>query len=70
MNKLEKSVSISGMTCSGCSSRLQKLFERHSDVEKATVSHETGTAQIIGSINSSEIEQIVENAGFTFNNIN
>ena len=70
MKKQKQNVSVSGMTCNGCSSRLQKLFDRHDDVEQATVSHETGTATIIGSINQSEIKQIVEKAGFTFNKIN
>ncbi len=57
---------VSGMTCTGCSSRLKKLLEKHDKVTSVEVSHETGISKINGFPSESEVRQIVENAGFDF----
>jgi len=59
-------VKVAGMTCSGCSSRLTKLFLKHPNVTEASVSHETGEAHLKGKIKTEEIKEITTNAGFVF----
>jgi copper chaperone CopZ len=59
-----KHASIAGMSCSGCSSRIKKLLEKHSDVSNADVDHLTGTASIEGEISEDEIKDIIVRAGF------
>lgn len=63
-------VKISGMTCTGCSSRVRKLLEKHPDVTSADVSHETGLAMVTGTPSESELSEVVEKAGFKFEGIN
>jgi copper chaperone CopZ len=59
-----KHASIDGMSCSGCSSRIKKLLEKHSEVSNADVDHLTGTASIEGEISEDEIKDIIVRAGF------
>lgn len=60
-----KTYNVYGMTCGGCSSRLQGLFLKNDNVENAIVDHESKTAIIYGNINENEVNSIVENAGFS-----
>lgn len=60
-----KTYNVYGMTCGGCSSRLQGLFLKNENVDNAIVDHENQTAVIYGSISEDEVKTIVENAGFS-----
>lgn len=60
-----KTYNVYGMTCGGCSSRLQGLFLKHEKVENAVVDHESKTAVIFGDISEDDVKTIVENAGFS-----
>ncbi len=56
---------VYGMTCNGCSSRLQALFLKNDQIENAVVDHEKNTATIYGSAPEETIKSIVEAAGFS-----
>ena len=57
-------VSVGGMTCGGCSSRLERLLQKEEGVESAVVSLEEARARVVGSVSEARIHEIVENAGF------
>ena len=56
---------VYGMTCNGCSSRVQALFLKNDQIENAVVDHEKNTATIYGSAPEETIKSIVEAAGFS-----
>ena len=60
-----KTYNVYGMTCGGCSSRLQGLFLKNENVENAIVSHDDNTVEIFGSISEDDVKTIVVNAGFS-----
>ncbi len=55
---------VEGMTCGGCSSRLERLLNKAEGVEGATVDLEAKRATVLGSITEQQVREIVENAGF------
>jgi len=57
-------VQVGGMTCGGCSGKLQRLLQGEDDVESAMVSHADNQATVIGAISLARIHEIVEGAGF------
>jgi copper chaperone CopZ len=57
-------VAVGGMTCGGCSGKLQRLLQSEADVESAMVSHADNQATVIGAISLVRIHEIVEGAGF------
>jgi uncharacterized membrane protein YraQ (UPF0718 family)/copper chaperone CopZ len=57
-------VGVEGMTCGGCSSRLERLLNKAEGVEGATVELEAKRATVIGAISADKVKEIVENAGF------
>ena len=57
-------VPVSGMTCNGCASRLERVLAKQEGVEAATVSYADGTAVVSGMIDLARIKEAVENAGF------
>ena len=57
-------VQVGGMTCGGCSGKLQRLLQCEADVDSAMVSHEDNKATVIGAITRGRIHAIVESAGF------
>ena len=56
---------VYGMTCNGCSSRLQALLLKDENVENAIVDHENDKATVYGDISADKVKTIVENAGFS-----
>jgi copper chaperone CopZ len=64
-NKQEIEVSIKGFSCTGCSDRMKKVFEKHEAIDEAYVDYVSGKARVVGNITESEVKQIVEKAGFT-----
>ena len=68
---MEKIINIEGMSCGGCSSRLERVLNAIEGVN-AKVSHEDGNAvvQIENTITDDVLKNAVENAGFTVININ
>ncbi len=57
-------VPVTGMTCNGCASRLERVLAKQEGVEAATVSYPDGTAVVAGMIDIAVIKEAVENAGF------
>jgi len=60
-----KTYNVYGMTCNGCSSRLQALFLKNKDIENAVVDHENNFATIYGNVSDETVKSIVEAAGFS-----
>lgn len=63
---MEKIIDIEGMSCGGCSSRLERVLNAIDGID-AKVNHETGKAIINAADNISDdiLKNAVENAGFT-----
>ena len=68
MNHKESSnelvVNVEGMTCNGCSGRLQKVLAREDGVTSARVSLEEKRAFVSGQITTDRIKELVQGAGF------
>ena len=59
------SVTVTGMTCNGCASRLEKTLNAHPNVEVATVSFDESSAVVSGTISERGLAAAVRDAGFT-----
>jgi len=57
-------VGVEGMTCGGCSSRLQRLLLQADGVDSAVVHLEEKRAVVLGSIDVDGVREVVRNAGF------
>ena len=55
---------IEGMKCSGCSGSVQSALVQEKGVRSASVSHESGVAEISHSLTDDEIVEIVQKAGY------
>lgn len=62
---VRRSFAVSGMTCQGCASRLEKSLLALPGLEQATVSFEAGTALIRGTVAETSVVQTIERAGFS-----
>jgi uncharacterized membrane protein YraQ (UPF0718 family)/copper chaperone CopZ len=60
----ELTVSVRGMTCSGCASRLENALLQTEGVETAVVHLEPGQAIVRGSIDQTEVCDVIRKAGF------
>lgn len=58
-----KKVVINGMSCSHCSSRVEKMLNSIPGVN-ATVSLESKTAEVTGEVSDEMIRNAIEDAGF------
>ena len=62
----EEKVKITGMTCSACANRVQKVVGKLDGVEEANVNFATETLNVKydnDKINNSDIESAIEKAG-------
>lgn len=59
-----RTFNVEGMTCGGCSSRLQALLLKNKDIDNAEVDNSEGIAKIWGNASDKAVLQIIENAGF------
>jgi len=57
-------VGVGGMTCGGCSGRLERLLQNEPGVSSASVSLEEAKARVIGEVKLARVQEIVQNAGF------
>jgi uncharacterized membrane protein YraQ (UPF0718 family)/copper chaperone CopZ len=57
-------VAVEGMTCTGCSSRLERALRAAEGVAAATVDLEGGRAEVHGTLSIEEVQGIVRAAGF------
>lgn len=64
-----KKVLIDGMSCTHCSSRVEKMLNSIPGVN-ATVNLESKTAEVTGEVSDEMIRNAVENAGFEVVSIN
>lgn len=58
---------VSGMHCTGCSNRLEKVLNNLDGVESANVDFESTTAHIVydeNVLNIEKIKEAIEDAGF------
>ena len=62
----EHVLEVVGMTCGGCSARLQRVFMEKSGIISAEVDHEHGRAIIHAndSVTARDIMEIVQSTGF------
>ncbi len=69
--KVEKTISIEGMKCEGCVSRVKNVLEDIKEVTECEVSLEEKTAKITlkKDIDDEIIKKKIENLGFKVNNI-
>lgn len=69
--KVEKTISIEGMKCEGCVSRVKNVLEDIKEVTACEVSLEEKTAKITlkKDIDDEIIKKKIENLGFKVNNI-
>lgn len=57
-------VGVEGMTCGGCSSRLEKVLRNADGVTSASVSLEDKRASVVGAITDARVRELVTGAGF------
>jgi len=57
-------VSVQGMTCGGCSSRLERVLNANDEINSAHVDLEGAQARIDGMISSESLAQVIVAAGF------
>ena len=57
-------VSVDGMTCGGCSSRLERVLNAHDEINHAQVDLDAASAKVDGSIAPATLEQVIIAAGF------
>jgi hypothetical protein len=57
-------VQVGGMTCGGCTGKLERLLQSESDVDSAVVSLDEAQAKVIGAIERARVHEIIESAGF------
>ena len=57
-------IEVSGMTCNGCVGRLQKTLLAHEEIDAAQVQLEPGQAKVSGTIQESQLMQVIEGTGF------
>lgn len=57
-------VGVQGMTCGGCSSRLERVLQRGEGVASAKVLLEEARAEVQGDISLERIVKMIEDAGF------
>ena len=57
-------IPVMGMTCGGCSSRLERTLRAAEGVDAARVDLEGGTAEVYGSLSPAQVGELVRAAGF------
>ena len=57
-------IGVEGMTCGGCSSRLERVLGKLEGVDKATVVLDTKRAHVEGSVSEAAVRAAIEGAGF------
>jgi copper chaperone CopZ len=67
MTPVVHTLSITGMSCGGCSSRLTGVLEKSPGITTADVSHETASGVITtnGSVSIAQVIELIESAGFS-----
>jgi copper chaperone CopZ len=60
----DTTLSISGMTCSGCASTVTRILSRAPGVERAEVDFESGRACVAGTARPEDLIRAVEAAGY------
>ncbi len=58
------SVSVAGMTCNGCTSRLERVLQREAGVTAVTVSLDDARAEVRGAVSRERVLELIEQAGF------
>lgn len=66
MERFTSQVNVTGMTCSGCSARVEKALAALPGVQRAAVNLATGTAFVVAArpVDKEELEQAVHGAGY------
>lgn len=57
-------INVSGMTCDGCASRLERALEAHRQIDRADVSFADNRAIVSGTASRKAVCQVIEEAGF------
>ena len=64
MSEQRLEMGVEGMTCAGCSSRLERVLLKEEGVQSATVSLEDKRATVLGDISAERLTALIEGAGF------
>jgi len=64
MGEIELTVAVRGMTCGGCANRLENALLQTEGVETAVVRLKPGQAIVRGSIDHTEVREVIRKAGF------
>lgn len=67
MASIVHTLTITGMSCGGCSSRLTGVLEKSPGIIAADISHETASGVITtnGSLSIAQVIERIESAGFS-----
>jgi uncharacterized membrane protein YraQ (UPF0718 family)/copper chaperone CopZ len=57
-------VQVGGMTCGGCTGKLERLLQSEAGVDSAVVSLDEAQAKVIGAIERARVHEIIQIAGF------
>jgi len=58
-------ISINGMSCTGCATRLTKVLQNNPNIQTAEVNFATNTAKVSGDLNLANVISIIKQAGFS-----
>jgi copper chaperone CopZ len=66
MSEVTHTLTITGMTCGGCSGRVTRVLEATEGVVSATISHETDSGVVVttDALTTQEVVDIVASTGF------
>ena len=56
---------VQGMTCGGCSSRLERLLQNEEGVQSVVVDLDAARATVAGNVSEERVRTVIEQAGFT-----
>jgi copper chaperone CopZ len=67
MSEITHTLTITGMTCGGCSGRVTRVLEATEGVVSATVSHETDSGVVVTTeaLSTQDVVDIVASTGFS-----
>lgn len=57
-------IKLSGMTCTACSARIEKVLNRKANIESAVVNYASETASVDGDLELDELKAMIEGIGY------
>ena len=67
---MRKTIGIEGMSCEGCSGRIERLLNAMDGVEaKVSLEDKQADVELTGNVDDATLKSTIENAGFTVTSI-